>query len=88
VAPAFGGVLVDHFGWAAIFLLNTPFCLAALALGAWLLPAPGESPRHPFDWTGALLLSLATLAVVDGVTRLHRDGVLSAGTAAHGCSPC
>jgi hypothetical protein len=54
--------------------------------------APGccrpRGPRHPFDWTGALLLSLATLAVVDGVTRLHRDGVLSAGTAAHGCSPC
>ena len=83
VAPAFGGVLVDHFGWAAIFLLNTPFCLAALALGAWLLPAPSPGQKHPFDWTGALLLSLATLAVVDGVTSLHRSGVLSAWTAAH-----
>lgn len=83
VAPAFGGLLVDHFGWAAIFLLNTPFCLLALALGVWLLPAPSAHAQHPFDWTGALLLSLATLAIVDGVSSLHRDGVLSAWTAAH-----
>jgi EmrB/QacA subfamily drug resistance transporter len=77
VAPVFGGVLVDHFGWQAIFLLNLPFCLAAGLLGLYWLPLPREIVRRRFDWLGVGLLSLATLALVEGVSSLQHSGLLA-----------
>lgn len=83
VAPALGGMLVDGFGWRAIFLLNLPFCVVALVSGLYLLPLPREIKRSPFDWLGAALLSGATLAVVEGVASLQHSGLLSAWTLGH-----
>ena len=77
VAPAFGGVLVDHFGWQAIFLLNLPFCLVAGLLGLYWLPLPREIVTRRFDWLGVSLLSLATLALVEGVSSLQHSGLMA-----------
>jgi EmrB/QacA subfamily drug resistance transporter len=77
VAPAFGGVLVDHFGWQAIFLLNLPFCVVAGVLGLYWLPLPQEIVRRRFDWLGVSLLSLATLALVEGVASLQHSGLMA-----------
>ena len=40
-----GGVLVDAFGWRAIFLGRAPLCLAAIAFSAALLKLPDDSTR-------------------------------------------
>lgn len=75
VAPALGGMLLDHFGWQAIFLINMPFCLVAGVAGLYLLPAAGEGKRTAFDWLGVGLLALATLSTVEGVASLHHSGI-------------
>lgn len=80
VAPALGGYLLDHFGWRAIFLLNMPFCLTAGLLGLYLLPLPRERKENRFDWFGVGLLSLATLAMIEGVASLHHSGLAAAST--------
>ncbi|WP_418647735.1 DHA2 family efflux MFS transporter permease subunit [Thauera butanivorans] len=80
VAPAFGGVLIDRFGWESIFYLNLPFGLLALLAGIFLLPSPREIRRHPFDWLGAGLLSGATLAMVEGIASLQHSGLVSVWT--------
>jgi MFS family permease len=57
--PLAGGVLTGLFGWRAIFLLNVPVGLAALAVA---LPAVRESrdPRpRPFDPVAAACLTIA-----------------------------
>lgn len=57
--PLAGGVLTGLFGWRAIFLLNVPVGLAALAVA---LPAVRESrdPRpRPFDAVAAACLTTA-----------------------------
>lgn len=77
VAPAFGGILVDNFGWQSIFLLNLPFCLVAGVLGLYWLPLPREIVRRRFDWLGVSLLSLATLALVEGVASLQHSGLMA-----------
>ncbi|MFJ9844294.1 MFS transporter [Kitasatospora sp. NPDC101155] len=39
--PALGGLLLDHFGWRAIFLVKLPVCLAAWLVARRQVPAGG-----------------------------------------------
>lgn len=74
IAPALGGLLLDHFGWRSIFLLNLPFCLIAGVLGLYLLPTPRERLTRRFDWKGLILLCLATLTLIEGLASLQHSG--------------
>jgi EmrB/QacA subfamily drug resistance transporter len=74
VAPSLGGMLLDRFGWQAIFLINLPACALAGVLGLYLLPLPREIVRKAFDWTGVGLLAIGTLAVVESVASLQHSG--------------
>ncbi|ESU50447.1 MFS transporter [Streptomyces filamentosus] len=72
LAPVFGGVLAETFGWRAVFAVNLPLGLAAWVLAVRVLPhAPGTArgtSRSPAsragsgagrtDWLGSLLLML------------------------------
>ncbi|GLY71660.1 MFS transporter [Amycolatopsis taiwanensis] len=57
-----GGLLLEAFGWRAIFLVNVPFGLIAAVLAVRWLPAGGGRMAR-FDPIGALAVSL-TLALV------------------------
>lgn len=76
VAPALGGMLLDHFGWQAIFLINLPFCLAAGLAALFLLPQGSQRQTQGFDWLGVGLLGLATLCTVEWVAALHHSGLM------------
>jgi MFS family permease len=56
VGPFLGGILVELWGWPAVYWVRVPIALAALALSG-LLPSPKPSPR-PFDAAGAGLLAI------------------------------
>jgi MFS family permease len=56
VGPFLGGILVELWGWPAVYWVRVPIALAALALSG-LLPSPKPSPR-PFDAVGAGLLAI------------------------------
>jgi EmrB/QacA subfamily drug resistance transporter len=57
--PILGGLLVDldalGTGWRAIFLVNVPVGLAALALGARVLPESRTARRSQLDLVGVVL---------------------------------
>lgn len=74
VAPAFGGMLIDRFGWPSIFILGLPFGLLAMVLGLLLLPRAQLSSSRRFDWFGASLLSAASVVLIIGVTGLPQLG--------------
>lgn len=80
IAPALGGLLLERFGWEAIFLLGLPFSLLSGIAALYLLPFPRETMVRRFDWTGLGWLSLATVALVEGVASLQHSGLLSRGT--------
>lgn len=65
VAPALGGVLIDHFGWQAIFLMNLPCCIVAALAGLHLLPATTVTREiAPLDGRGLALLTAATVGAL------------------------
>ncbi|NMG66177.1 DHA2 family efflux MFS transporter permease subunit [Azoarcus indigens] len=82
VAPALGGVLLDRYGWPAIFLLNLPFCVLAVGSALYLLPRAEAAPRHGFDWWGLALLTAGTLALIESVASLQHSGLLAPWTLA------
>ncbi|WP_426055213.1 MFS transporter [Janthinobacterium sp. PSPC2-1] len=61
LGPALGGLLIAHFGWQAIFLVNVPLSGVALLLAWRYLPADrrGAHAKRPvFDHRGTVLLAL------------------------------
>ena len=59
--PALGGLLVSAFDWPAVFLINVPVGIIAIAAAAPILDnarigqRQGAGPRARFDWLGAAL---------------------------------
>ncbi|MEW2510286.1 MFS transporter [Streptomyces sp. NPDC046870] len=84
--PAFGGALVNLWGWRSVFLVLAAVS-ALVLLSTPLLPrsAPNKGPR--FDWAGSLLfgagVALFVLALVEGPGRGWSDPMVLA--AAIGC---
>jgi EmrB/QacA subfamily drug resistance transporter len=74
LGPSLGGVLIDLFGWQAIFLVNVPLGALALVLARRNLPAdsPGsKASRAGFDHIGTLLLALTLAAYALAMTLGH-----------------
>lgn len=63
--PAIGGLILSHFSWRALFLVNVPVGLAA-ALASFRLLARDLPDRESgrFDWPGALLLAASFVSLL------------------------
>src|SRR5829696_9047733 len=62
VGPFLGGILVELWGWPAVYWVRVPISLVTLALSG-LLPSPKPDPR-PFDAVGAVLLAVCMSALL------------------------
>ena len=80
VGPALGGLLLDLFGWRAVFLVNLPTLAVGVGLGLAVLnnqPAGRQTDgaaRPGFDWLGATLSTATLLLLLMTVTNAHRYG--------------
>lgn len=80
MAPTLGGMLLDHFGWASIFLISVPTSLLAIVAGVGLLPRAKVEDRKSFDWLGVSLLTVSSLAIVESVASFQHSGMLATRT--------
>lgn len=74
LGPSLGGVLIEGFGWQAIFLIIVPLGLLALALVFRDLPVDclvTGAARNEFDFIGTLLLAVTLTAYALAVTLGH-----------------
>lgn len=72
--PAVGGLLLDHLGWRAVFLVKIPFCLFALAVAWRAMPRDGR-PRLPDrrSLLDALLVATGVAALLLTLTLASED---------------
>ena len=64
LGPTGSGLLLEHFWWGSVFLVNVPLAAAALVLGHRLVPTSRNPERRPVDVAGALLSIVGVSALV------------------------
>ena len=67
IGPTLGGLLLDHFWWGSVFLINVPLVVLALAGVVLTVPETAEPGRSRFDIPGVLLVAGALFAIVDAI---------------------
>lgn len=83
LGPLLGGLLTEHVGWRAVFMLQLPLASVAAWLAVTRLrhAAPGESRGFSFDWAGLVLFALfvgPALLALDQARRLAAGPLLIA----------
>jgi EmrB/QacA subfamily drug resistance transporter len=87
LGPVVGGVLLDHFWWGSIFIVNVPLTAIAVVAGSRLIPESRDPVARRLDWTGAALSGAGLVALVWAVIEAPSRGwasdpVLGAGALA------
>ena len=67
--PVAGGWLTGRFGWQAVFWINPPLAVVAVALLRLSAPADRIEPRR-FDFIGATLIALSLGALTWGLSQI------------------
>jgi len=85
IGPVVGGILLDHFWWGSIFLVNVPIVVAGVFVGLGVIPESRKEDARRLDVTGALLsvfgLSAFLFGVIEGPDRGWLEPEVLAGVA-------
>jgi EmrB/QacA subfamily drug resistance transporter len=69
LGPILGGVITTGISWRAIFLVNVPIGVVAVAITWWRVDeSRAPHPGRP-DWTGFALLTAGLISLVYGIIR-------------------
>lgn len=63
-----GGVLTSYLGWRSIFWINIPIGIFATVWALSKLKELSHSKREKIDWSGNILMTLALLLLLFGIT--------------------
>lgn len=74
MGPLVGGVLLEHFWWGSVFLINVPIMVLALIGGWFLLPESRGTAAQRIDLLSSLLSILAIVPLVYAIKRWIGSG--------------
>jgi EmrB/QacA subfamily drug resistance transporter len=80
IGPIAGGLLLAHFWWGAIFLVNVPVVIAAIVSGRFLVPESKDDHAPHLDPLGAGLSIAGLSALVYAIIQAPTAGWLSGRT--------
>jgi len=83
LGPILGGVLLEHFWWGSVFIVNVPIVVAGLVLGFFLIPESRDPNHSPLDPVGAVLsigaLGSLLWSIIEAPSHGWGSGVIVAG---------
>jgi DHA2 family multidrug resistance protein-like MFS transporter len=74
LGPIIAGLLLEHFWWGSVFLINLPVMALLLLIAPFLLPEFKSPDTGRFDLPGAFLSLCAIVGVIFGIKQLAVDG--------------
>lgn len=69
IGPITGGLLLDHFWWGSVFLINVPIVVTAVALMIWLVPDSRDPNPGRIDPFGVALSVVGLVLLVYGIIK-------------------
>ncbi|MDQ0580624.1 MFS transporter [Streptomyces rishiriensis] len=69
IGPITGGLLLDHFWWGSVFLINVPIVLLAFGLMLWLVPESRDPSPGRIDLVGVVLSVVGLVLLVYGIIK-------------------
>ncbi len=79
LGPILGGVITSGINWRAIFLVNIPIGIVAIAITLWQVEESKTPDASRPDWAGFILLTLGLVSLVYGLIRASEQGWGDAG---------
>ena len=74
IGPTLGGLLLSHFWWGSVFLINVPLVALALAGVLLIVPETAEPGSHRLDFAGTLMIAGALFLLVDAIIEAPTRG--------------
>src|SRR6185295_5814984 len=75
LGPVLGGWLIDHLSWRAVFFINPPLAIVAIAIALRHVPESRNPDSHGnLDWAGALLATFGLGGVVSAMIESSNGG--------------
>ncbi|WP_431995645.1 MFS transporter [Streptomyces griseoflavus] len=75
VGPLIGGILLDHFWWGSVFLINIPVMLLIFVVGFFVLPESKNPEPGRLDVLSVLLSVAGVTAVIYTIKDAAHDGL-------------
>ncbi|MGH3237004.1 MAG: MFS transporter [Streptosporangiaceae bacterium] len=72
--PVLGGVLLTHFWWGSVFLINVPVTVIGVVLVAFLVPESRNFEAGRIDYVGVLLSIAGLVLLVYGIVQGGDNG--------------
>lgn len=82
IGPLLSGLMLAHFWWGSVFLINLPIVALLLALVLVIVPSSRDPLGHPLDPIGALLAVIALTSLVFAIIEGPEWGWASPGVLA------
>jgi MFS transporter, DHA2 family, multidrug resistance protein len=74
IGPISGGILLAHFYWGSVFLVNIPIVIFALITGFFLIPTSKDPANAKLDVVGATLSIIGLSSLVYAIIEAPLDG--------------
>jgi DHA2 family methylenomycin A resistance protein-like MFS transporter len=71
--PVIGGLMIQHFGWRSVFLINVPIGLVALLLTLRYTPVSTQTEKQ-LDTYGQVSIAIALALLTYGLTEASGEG--------------
>lgn len=74
IGPSVGGLIVDSYGWNAVFLMFVPLIFLDIIISFFTMPKGGETTRIPLDKTSVLMSTLGFGGLLYGFSAVGSFG--------------
>ncbi len=72
LGPVIGGVLLEHFWWGSVFLINVPVIMVVLPLTLYFIPSGGGQQGRAWDLLGSVQIMIGLVGVTYAVKELAK----------------